>query len=146
MTEVDPAEVTPLVDGGLLRGHLGYFIDPARLASASLLVAGWLREDTGGPVAVPLDPAGPLWSDGFQLMVLTVSNPELLASKTVGPTSRAWPIQQQIDTIRERVKSRRVQAGLAPRGSFPPAPCYPDPVRGPQVWPAAPEPEGGWRW
>lgn len=143
MTEVDPAEVTPLVDGGLLRGHLGYFIDPARLASASLLVAGWLREDTGGPVTVPLDPAGSLWSDGFQLMVLTVSNPEVLASKTVGPTSRAWPVQQQIDAIRSRVKNRRIEAGLSPRGSFPPAPPYPDPARRLPVWPSCPELE--WR-
>lgn len=69
--------------------------------------------------------------------MLAASNPEVLASKTVGPTSRAWPVAQQRDAVLDRVRARYRPGGAGKPdedfGAFPDAWSIPDPPFG--VWP-----------
>jgi hypothetical protein len=93
-------------------------------------VKAWLTEDLGLPV-LPDELPSIDWADGLQLAILVVTNPEMLAQTTRGPTSRMWPIKMQIDEIRKRIQKRGQAAVSGPRGSYPPPPVYPDPA-----WPS----------
>lgn len=107
-----------------------YSIPAAQLDAAQRMVAGWLRSDadlTEPPDS--LTDGDVLFSPAFELVTLLVTNPELLASKTVGPTSRSWPIAQRRDAIRREVREiAQRAAGGAAAGCFPHARHWPDPV------------------
>ncbi|NUR09335.1 MAG: hypothetical protein HOQ45_20320 [Nocardioidaceae bacterium] len=107
-----------------------YNIPAAQLTAAQRMVAGWLKADAAlAALPAGLTDGDDLFSPAFELVTLLVTNPELLASKTVGPTSRAWPIAQRRDAIRALVREQAQRAaGGAASGSFPPAPCWPDPA------------------
>lgn len=127
----------PLVPDADVRGLLpGYDVPDPQLASANKLVAGWVREDTGlGTLPDPIPDTDALYAPALELLVLAVTNPEVLASKTVGPTDRKWPVARRIDAIRRGLKARSQQAGSEPSGDFP------DPF----PWPDGPVfPAGGW--
>lgn len=113
-------------------------ITDGQVLVAGRLVAGWLREDSGGPVAVPLTEDDPLWPPAFELVVLAVTNPASIAARSAGPTSTTWPITVQRDAIRQGVRDRAQRAANQPSGSFPPAPVYPDAAL-PAGWLAARE-------
>lgn len=105
-----------------------------------LIVRGWLLEDTGLPV-LP-DPLGEtLWAAAVELAALLASNPESLAQKTTGPTSRSWPMAPQRDAIRNRVRKQFKAQRMAPTGGYPDAPAYPEPARGGSAYVG-----GGWWW
>jgi hypothetical protein len=103
-------------------------ITEGQVAVAGRLVAGWLREDSGGNITVPLPADDPLWAAAFELVVLAVTNPASIAARSAGPTSTTWPITVQRDAIRQGVRDRAQRAATGPTGSFPPAPPYPDPA------------------
>jgi hypothetical protein len=135
--------VPSLVSAGDVRTHLRrYDVTDDEVAVAGRLVAGWLREDTGGDITIPLVDTDPLWSAAFELVVLAVTNPGSIASRTAGPTSTMWPVLARRDAIRKDVRQRVAQAATRPRGNFPPAPRYPDPAvpvggfRGQGGWPS----------
>lgn len=118
----------------------GYNLPDSQLDVAMRIVAGWLREDTGRTdLSSELPDTDPLWPAAVELVGLLATNPELLASKTVGPTSRAWPIAQRRDAIRAAIRDAATQAASGPRGTFPPAPVYPDPASPPVL-------TGWWVW
>jgi len=128
--------VPTLVSPDDVRTHLRrYDITDDEVAVAGRLVAGWLRDDTGGDIAVPLSDTDPLWAAAFELVVLAVTNPGSIAATTRGPTSTAWPITQRRDAIRDGVRNRATKLGTQPRGCFPPPPAYPDPAM-PSRWPS----------
>jgi hypothetical protein len=80
-----------------------------------LIVRGWLLDATD--LDVLPDPMGEvLWAAAVELAGLLASNPESLAQKTIGPTSRSW--------LRQRYRRAR----MAPQGAYPPPPVYPDPA------------------
>lgn len=101
------------------------------------LVAHWLREDSGRTDvsaesnAEPLADTDPLWGPAIELVALVGENPTSLASRTSGPTSATWPQARRRDAIRQGVRDRAQAAASGPRGSFPPAPVYPDPAINP---------------
>lgn len=104
-------------------------IPTTQLTAAMRMVAGWLKSDAG--LALPPDgliDADDLFAPAFELTVLLVTNPELLAQKAVGPTSRSWPQAQRRDAIRADVREAARRAGAGPRGSFPPPQPWPDPA------------------
>lgn len=128
--------MTLLAEPEIVTGLLPqYNIPETQLSAAQRMVAGWLMSDAG--LDAPPDgltDGDPLFSPAFELVTLLVTNPELLSSKTAGPTSRSWPIAQQRDAIRERVRSTAVKAATAPRGCFPDPLPWPDPVRRVGCW------------
>src|SRR5690349_18516111 len=70
------------------------------------LVAGWLREDTGlTELPDPIPDTHALFAPALELVALVAENPTSLASKTAGPTSRAWPQARRRDAIRERIRT-----------------------------------------
>lgn len=100
-----------------------------QLSAAQRMVAGWLKSDAGlATTPVLLTDDDDLFPAAFELVVLLVTNPELLAQKAVGPTSRSWPVAQQRDAIRAGVREAARRSAGGPRGSFPPAQAYPDPA------------------
>lgn len=105
-----------------------YDIPATQLTAAMRLVAGWLREDAGLETTPDaLTDADDLFSPALELVSLVVTNPELLSSRTVGPTMRTWPIIAQRDRIRNEIRTRYASTG-GPRGTFPPALPWPDPI------------------
>lgn len=104
-------------------------IPQKQLEAAMRMVAGWLKSDAGlDEPPSELTDENPLFAAAFELVVLLVTNPELLASKTVGPTGRSWPQAQRRDDIRRDVRETARRAGAGPRGSFPPPLPWPDPA------------------
>jgi hypothetical protein len=63
-----------------------------------LLVRGWLLDATELLELPDPLPEG-LWAGAVELAALLASNPESLAQKTIGPTSRSWPMSPQRDRI-----------------------------------------------
>lgn len=107
-----------------------YNFSDDQLTVTMRVVAGWLREDTGlTELPDPIPDTHALWAPAVELVALVASNPDLLASKTVGPTSRSWPLARRRDAIRAGVKAVYVGAAAAPRGYFPPPTSWPDPTR-----------------
>ena len=98
------------------------------------LVRAWLLEDTGLDT-LPDELPEPLWAAATELAALLASNPESLAQKTVGPTSRMWPMAPQRDAIRARVRARYRALRLSPQGSYPAPATYPEPAYGGTVNP-----------
>jgi hypothetical protein len=106
-----------------------------------LLVRGWLLEDTGLDI-LPDPLPEVLWAGAVELAALLADNPTSLAQKTVGPTSRSWPMAPQRDAIRARIRKRYRALRMSPQGSYPAAPDYPEPVR----FSDATSDAGGWFW
>lgn len=96
----------------------------AQIDTAERLVAGWLRTASGRTDVDALADDDPLFSPALELVGLVLDNPTSLASKTVGPTSRMWPLAPRRDAILREVKLRARQ----PSGSFPCAQPWPDPA------------------
>jgi hypothetical protein len=118
----------------LTRGDLRAFLPQYNLPDEQvdmviLLVRGWLLDATQLE-ALP-DPLGEvLWSAALELAGLLASNPESLAQKTVGPTSRSWPMASRRDQILDRLARRYRTARMAPQGCYPTAGVYPEPAVG----------------
>jgi hypothetical protein len=92
-----------------------------------LIVRGWLLDATD--LDVLPDPMGEvLWAAAVELAGLLASNPESLAQKTIGPTSRSWPLGPRRDAVIDRLRQRYRRARMAPQGAYPPPPVYPDPA------------------
>jgi hypothetical protein len=110
-------------------------ISADQLSAAQRLVASWLKQDAAlDELPDSLTDDDDLFGAAFELVTLLVTNPELLASKTVGPTSRSWPLAQRRDAIRADVRASAKKAASAPRGSFPPPQAWPDPIVSGVYW------------
>jgi hypothetical protein len=118
-----------------------------------LLVRGWLLDATD--LEVLPDPLPEvLWGAAVELAALLASNPESLAQKTIGPTSRSWPLAPRRDAILERLRKRYARQRMAPQGAYGPVAAYPEPNRYartqvPATVPAGwyePTGDGGWTW
>lgn len=97
----------------------------AQLAVTMRLVAGWLLEATGLlSLPDPIPDTDLLFAPALELVALVAENPTALASKTVGPTSRMWPLASRRDAILKRVRGR--YSGQ-PSGDFPDPVPLPDP-------------------
>lgn len=105
----------------------------AQLTTVMALVSGWLRDAAGLTVLPdPVLATDPLYAPALELVALVGENPTSLASKTVGPTSRMWPLAPRRDAILRRVRERY---RLQPSGSFPVTVPLPDPPVTPwSVW------------
>lgn len=96
------------------------------------LVAGWLRDASGlTELPDPLPDTHALWSPALELVALVAENPTSLASRTSGPTSRAWPQARRRDAILAGVRATYTREQTGPRGSFPPPEPWPDPAISP---------------
>lgn len=119
-----------------------YDLPDEQLDIVILMVEGWLLDATGlDELPDPLPRV--LWSGAVELAALLASNPESFAQKTVGPTSRAWPMAPRRDAIIERIRRRYRAERMAPAGCYGDRPfVYPDAIR-----PAAFVGDaGGWVW
>jgi hypothetical protein len=131
----------------LTRGDLRTFLPQEDLTDGELdlvilLVRGWLLDDTD--LTVLPDPLPDvLWAGALELAALLADNRTSLAQKTVGPTSRSWPMASQRDAIRSRIRLRYRRAAMAPQGSYPAAKVWPEPSYEP--WTGIP-PEGASGW
>lgn len=105
------------------------------------LVRGWLLDATNLDVLPDPLPEW-LWASAVELAALLADNPGSLAQKTSGPTSRSWPMTSRRDAIIARVRQRYRALRLAPTGSYPNAPVYPEPVYAR----SDPGDGGGWMW
>lgn len=117
----------------LTRADLRAFLPQYRLPDGQLdmvilIVRAWLLEDTELDV-LPDPLPETLWGPALELAALLASNPESLAQKTVGPTSRSWPMSSQRDAIRDRLRRRWRAARMAPTGSYPDPQPYPEPAQ-----------------
>lgn len=132
----------------LTRGDLRAFLPQYNLPDEQtdmviLLVRGWLLDATG--LDTLPDPLGDvLWSAALELAALLASNPESLAQKTVGPTSRSWPMASRRDMILARLIRRYRAERMAPQGSYPAAGTYPEAARGGYVGPNSAVWVDGW--
>lgn len=106
-----------------------------------MLVRSWLLDATNLDV-LPDPLPEVLWGAAVELASLLASNPESLAQKTVGPTSRAWPMASRRDAILQRVTRRYRAAQLAPTGAYGDSYPYPEPVAYRTTVPDV----GGWLW
>lgn len=113
---------------GELGDHLQTSVVPASANIAIRRAVSWLRTSSGlanlTETALPDD----LWADALELAGLAYDNPTTLASETVGTTARSWPAIQRRAEILADVKQRYQQAASGPRGSFPEAAPWPDPI------------------
>jgi hypothetical protein len=117
-----------------------------------LLVRGWLLDATdldGLPDPLPEI----LWSASVELAALLASNPESLSQKTIGPTSRAWPMGPRRDAILDRLRQRYRAARMSPQGDYGPVYAFPEPNRYARTVPDPSVPagwyapvDGGWTW
>jgi len=109
-------------------------INTTQLTVAMSVVAGWLRKAAG--LAVPPDsllPSDQLYAAALELTALVVANPEALLSRGMGPQQQAMPsVKRRREILDEVAEDARV-AAVAPRGSFPPPSCWPDPAE--RRWP-----------
>lgn len=132
----------------LTRGDLRAFLPQYNLPDDQvdmtiLLVRGWLLDAT--QLTELPDPLGEvLWSAALELAALVASNPESLAQKTIGPTSRSWPMAPRRDAILDRLARRYRTARMSPQGSYPDAGTYPDGARGGCVGPNGAVWTDGW--
>lgn len=119
-----------------------YNLPDEQLDMVILLVEGWLIDATGlDELPNPLPKV--LWAGAVELAALLASNPESLAQKTVGPTSRSWPMAARRDAIVERIRRRYAAERMAPSGTYGDQTfVYPDPVRQPALIGET----GGWVW
>lgn len=119
----------PNLTRGDLRAFLPqYSLPDGQLDLVILIVRSWLLEDTELD-ALPDPLPETLWGPALELAAILASNPESLAQKTVGPTSRSWPMQRQADAIRDRLRRRWARTRLAPTGSYPDPTPYPEPAQ-----------------
>lgn len=122
----------------LTRADLRAFLPQYNLPDAQAdrvidVVRAWLLDATGLD-ELP-DPLGEvLWAAALELAALLGSNPESLAQKTVGPTSRSWPLAARRDAILDRLRARYRTQRMAPQGSYPPPDVYPEAALSRQVY------------
>jgi hypothetical protein len=135
----------------LTRGDLRAFLPQYDLPDAQVdrvidIVRAWLLDATD--LDVLPDPMGEiLWAAALELAALLASNPESLAQKTIGPTSRSWPLAPRRDAILDRLRKRYRRARMAPQGSYPPPQPWPVPaVSSPLPGPYATPGSEGWAW
>lgn len=120
----------PLIPLADVRNFLpGYNFTDAQLTVTMNVVTSWLKDATGQATVADQTPADPLYAAALELVAMTASNPDLLAAKAVGPTSRTWPLARRRQEILDAVRDGARSAATAPRGHFPPAPAWPDPTR-----------------
>lgn len=128
---------TALFDTDKLTQWLGFVVTEERAVVVEQVVWGWLRPILAAD-ARP-DPVPPeLFSWALELGAIAHENPAGLSSKQFGDVAEAYSAERR-DEILEAVAESALGSGgatsrLSPRGSFPPARCYPDPA------------ETRWRW
>jgi hypothetical protein len=84
------------------------------------LVESWLLDATGlDELPAPLPKV--LWGAALELAALATDNKVSHAQKTIGPTSRSWPLANRRDAILANVRARWTREQLSPTGSYPPA-------------------------
>jgi hypothetical protein len=102
-----------------------YDLPDTQVDTIIYMVRAWLLDATDlDELPAPLPEI--LWASALELAALVADNPVSQAQKTIGPTSRSWPMRDRKDQILERVRERWRRANLAPVGVFPPPPVYPD--------------------
>lgn len=86
------------------------------------LVRSWLLDATDlDELPAPLPEV--LWGAALELAALVADNKVSHAQKTIGPTSRSWPMAARRDAIIAGVRARWTRDKLQPQGSYPPAPA-----------------------
>lgn len=116
-------------------GQLGTYLQlPTRADSEAMAIAvaeGWLA---GACTSLPTwpDPPPPgLWAWAIELAAMVYSNPEGLATRTVGVDTHMWIISRRAEILKA---ARSRYGGAQPQGSFPLALDWPDPPRVPAGW------------
>jgi hypothetical protein len=85
------------------------------------LVRSWLLDATDlDELPAPLPEI--LWGAALELAALVADNKVSHAQKTIGPTSRSWPMASRRDAIIAGVRARWARERMQPVGSYPPAP------------------------
>ena len=85
------------------------------------LVQSWLLDATDlDELPAPLPKT--LWGAALELAALATDNKVSHAQKTIGPTSRSWPLASRRDAILANVKARWNRDKLSPAGSYEPSP------------------------
>ena len=118
----------PNLTRGDLRAFLPqYDLPDGQVDMVILIVRGWLLDATNLD-ALPDPLPDVLWAAAVELAALLASNPESLAQKTIGPTSRAWPMSPRRDAIIDRLRKRWRAAAMSPQGEYPLPSVYPEPA------------------
>lgn len=122
-----------LVGPGQLELYLQHPTRPETEEIAIRVAEGWLRSVTTSLTDWPQPPPEDLWAWALELASIAYSNPQGLVSRTTDEDTRGWVVerrQQILDAARQKYSGGSAPSGT---GSFPPAPCWPDPPRVPGI-------------
>lgn len=112
-----------------LAAYLQRDLDAATATQARRIAYGWLKSATSltdWPDPVPDD----LWAWGLELAALAYVSPEGLVTEDPGGVPPGWSGPRWEQILREARRKYADEGGpAAPVGSFPPPPCWPDPIR-----------------
>lgn len=117
-----------------LSAWLHYDVDPVSCEQAEAVVTGWLLDILEADYLPSITPGDPLYGWALELGGIAYENPTSMTSETSGEESTSWSVvrrAQVLDAVRSwraRTQGASSVAGL-PRGRFPSAEPYPDPIR-----------------
>lgn len=97
-------------------------------AVAQTVVWGWLRPLLGVTELAEVSPEIKAWA--IELGAIAYTNPEGLSAYSLGTERSAYSSERRDEILRMVASGGAVAPGTtpSPRGSFPPAPRYPDPA------------------
>jgi len=119
----------PLFSAQELADFIQRPVSDAAGAAAERVVWGWLSPLLGltqRPMEVPAQ----VFSWAIELGAIAYENPSGLSQYHLGAERLYFSAERRDEILREVGDSSQSSAG-APRGSFPPAQCWPDPPRRP---------------
>lgn len=109
---------------------LGKPVTAARATVAERVVWGWLSPILGTETQPAPVPAA-LFSWALELGAIAHENPAGLTTKEIGPFREQYAAERRAEILDE-VRGSTLAGGdgtaLQPSGTFPEAPCYPDPA------------------
>ncbi len=126
-----PRPQFPLFNATELAAFLGGTTTEERADVAERVAWGWLKPVlslTERPNPVPDE----VFSWGLELGAIAHENPSGLSSKQLGPGSQQFSAERRREILSSASAAGSASGVPAPRGSFPAAQAYPDPIRG---WP-----------
>ena len=113
--------------------ELGRFVQddvPAETATVvERVVWGWLKPILGVEDR-PLQPSEQLWAWALELGAIAYENPSGLSSYQLGAEQRSYSAERRVAILAEVRQAGTGASTSTPRGSFPAAPAWPDPIRG----------------
>lgn len=112
---------------------LGRFVQEDVSAETATVVErvvwGWLKPVLGVDER-PVPASEQLWAWALELGAIAYENPSGLSSYQLGAEQRSYSAERRTAILAEVQQWGTGTPASAPRGSFPAAPTWPDPIRG----------------